>query len=379
MSGAHAYLPPSGAGSWVYCAMWALMNRLYPSEDTQESREGTAAHWVFVEQFWNRPVTLASVAENGIPVSQKMIDGGALYVRTVDEDLVKLGLNRSVLRVEEPVAIPSVHEANWGTPDTWFIQDEGSVWLYDYKFGHRFVDSFGNWQLIDYALGVADKLQIYDPATRFNFAVIQPRNYDGDGPVRRWTCTLAELRVFASKLKTAAIAAVAALVPGAPPATATPGAHCYECPGRHACKPLQQSGYKGVWLSGQSVPVILSDEALGMELKLLRDAAEILKHRIGGLEADAIERMTRKGRRVLHFAMEQSLGMEGWKVPDDQVIAMGKLFGKQLGKTKALTPKQAVAAGMPSELVAPLIKQETKGLKLVEDDGKKAAKAFGSR
>ena len=374
MAGVHAFLPPSGAGSWVHCAMWATMNRLYPQDDSPETLEGNAAHWCFVELFWNRPLSLASVADNGIPVTQEMIDGAQLYVRTVDEHLRERGLDRSVLVVEGRVTMPSVHALNFGTPDTRYGWNRSGLHAFEYKFGHRFVDAYQNWQNIDYLLGMADQIPDFDDLTTpFSLTVVQPRNHDGEGYVRTWMGMMHELRPFRNILAAAADKAVA------PNPTATPGAHCYECPGRHACLPLQRSGYKVVWLSKQSVPIELSDDALGNELKLLRDAAEVLKHRIGGLEDDAMLRMTRKGRSVPHFAIEQALGREAWNRPVEDVIAMGKLFGKDLGKPGVLTPKQAKEAGMPAALVDPMIKQETRGLKLVEDDGRKAAKAFGRK
>src|SRR5947199_221161 len=120
MGGLHAYLPPSGAPHWRFCAMWAAMNEAFPQGDTEDAATGTAAHWVFEQMFYARPVDLTSVAANGVPVTQEMLDGAALYVRVVDADLAALGLDRRYLVIERPVAMPTVHAQNWGTPDTWF-------------------------------------------------------------------------------------------------------------------------------------------------------------------------------------------------------------------------------------------------------------------
>lgn len=378
MSGQHAFLPPSGAAAWVACAAWPTMNARYPQEDTPEAAEGTAAHWSFGEMFAGRPAHVGQVAPNGVALTAEMIEGAALYVRVIDADLASDGVDRRYLAVEQRVAIPFVHAHNWGTPDTrYFAQARRVLRIYDFKFGHDFVDAFQNWQCVDYSCGVVDDLAAQmgitsaqlDQAIEIEIVVIQPRNYDREGPIRRWRVPASDHRARYNILAGAAERAMQ------PNPAATTGEQCKHCPGRHTCPQAQQAAYSIVDRAGESVPVELSDAALGRELRMLEVGAERLKARITGLQQDAFARLTR-GRSVPYYALEPTLGREGWAKPPEEVIAIAAAMGVNVGKPGVLTPKQAEAAGLPAAVVKAFTVQESKGLKLVVDTGQRAAKAF---
>ena len=74
---AHSFLPPSGAAAWSRCAQWPSMNAAYPQDDTPESLEGTAAHWVLANMLDERCSTPkeGELAPNGIMVTGEMLDG----------------------------------------------------------------------------------------------------------------------------------------------------------------------------------------------------------------------------------------------------------------------------------------------------------------
>lgn len=379
MSGGHAFLPPSGAAAWVACPAWPSMTARYPQDDTPESMEGTAAHWVFEQTFAGQQTAFGQVAPNGIVLTEEMLDGGDVYVETIDQDLARCGLDRSVLHVEQRVAMPEIHALNSGTPDTWFYAPSAhTLYEYDYKFGHDFVDAFQNWQLVDYEAGIIDVLAHMwgQPPAEFDqhlwveFVVVQPRNYDRAGPVRRWRVKACDLRAMHNRLRSAAERAVV------PEPVAQPGDQCEHCPGRHACNALQREGYRAAAKAGSSVPVELPPAALATELRMLRSAQVMLKARVTGLEEETFARV-RRGESVPGFGMEPTFGREGWSQPAGAVIAMGQMLGKDISKPGVLTPKQAIKAGMPEALVKSMTTQESKGLKLVEVDSTAAAKVFG--
>lgn len=378
MSAAHAFLPPSGAGCWVACPAWPTMNARYPQDDTPESMEGTAAHWVFEQTFAGQQTALGQVAPNGIVLTEEMLDGADVYVEAIDQDLKLCGFDRSALSVEGRVTMPDVHPLNWGTPDTWFYAAGANMLnLYDYKFGHDFVDAFENWQLADYTVGILDGLvgegaldPQYRATTIVNFIVVQPRNYDRSGPVRRWSVPAYKLADMQNRLRVAALAATVA------EPVAQPGRQCKHCPGRHACNALQREGYAAAALAGSSVPVELPPAALATELRMLRSAQAMLKARVTGLEEETFARV-RRGESVPGFGIEETFGREGWSQPPGAVIAMGQMLGKDVSKPGVLTPKQAIKAGMPEALVKSMTTKESKGLKLAEVDSTAAAKVFG--
>lgn len=381
MSGAHAYLPPSGAGEWVACAMWPLMNAMYPQDDTEESREGTAAHWVWEPHLsYGAPLpAVGEFAPNGVPVSEEMLDGADLYVRTIDAALAATGYSRASLQVEYRVAMPHIHELNWGTLDTsFYAANLRRLYVFDYKFGHGFVDAFENWQCVDYLCGLVDDLArmygqepaLFEHGLSVTIVVVQPRNYDSSGPVREWTVPAADLRAMWNKLKAAAERALE------PVPLATTGPQCEHCPGRHACSANQRQGYRAVALSRRSLPLELPAQALATELAILEDAQRDLEARISGLHADAEVRVKR-GEAVPGYGLQPSVGREGWSVAPELAVSMAKMIGIDIAKPGALTPAQARKAGVPADVVASISGRPVGGMKLARIDQAALRKTFG--
>lgn len=373
----HAFLPPSGAAAWVVCAQWPHMNRRHPEPDSAESLEGTAAHWAFGEMLFGRVVAEGQVTPNGVVLTEEMIEGAELYVETVDARLALHGLDRSALMVERRVAIPRVHPHNDGTPDTWFYaRAAGVVEVLDFKFGHKFVDAFENWQLIDYACGILDQIGValdgvQDVNTRVVMTVVQPRSYVAAGPVRSWSTLASNLRGHFNRLATAA----QFVFEPDERRKATPSDECEYCPGRHACGALQQSAYLAADKAGASTPVDLTPAAAALELRMLQRAQKRLAARVSGLEA-TVEAQLKRGLPVPFFALEATAGREAWNKPLDEILALGSLFRVNIAKPGVLTPKQAIKAGVPEAVVLPYVARPGAGTKLVASTGDQAAKVF---
>src|SRR6185437_8910195 len=153
----HSSLPPSSAARRVACPGSRALEKLFPEEqESQEAREGTAAHWVANEMLCNEPTrpdpAIGFITPNGESVTQEMIDGGQLYVNTVMETvtLVKFfealeAPDQTIYKcgIEEKIDISNVHPECWGTPDFWFFDPKiNKLTVIDYKFGHRFVEVY---------------------------------------------------------------------------------------------------------------------------------------------------------------------------------------------------------------------------------------------
>ena len=345
MSGSHAFLPPSGAAIWVKCAAAPSMWQRYPEpEDSLESMEGTAAHWAFEQLFAGQNIDVGLLAPNGVVLTDEMCEGAELFYDTVMED------HRGPHHVELRIDIPRVHLSNWGTPDlfNWGttvagrgLPEEMVLRIYDYKFGHGYVDEFENWQLIDYAAGlIGDD----DTHVTVQLTIVQPRCYHRDGPVRRLTVRASELRAQINILRAAAEAA------HEPNPIATVNPKCKHCSGRHACETYQRTALEAADLSMRSVPLDLTPQALGLELSMLKRAQAALDGRISGLE-QSVEAAVKQGQRVPGWSIEYTNGRQAWMVPTDEVVALGEMMQVDLSKKAVVTPKQAVKAGLDPALV----------------------------
>lgn len=372
MSGKHAFLPPSGAGAWQVCAMWPTMTALYPeAEDKPEAMEGDAAHWACAQTLAGVLIDVGLIAPNGVTLTDEMIEGAELYFDAVQPSGDE--------RVEQHVTMPSIHAQNDGTPDAWaFAHDPttgiATLFIWDYKFGHDFVEVFENWQLIDYAAGILDQLGIdgaADQHIKVRMTIVQPRSYHRDGPVRSWSVMASDLRPYFNKLRAAAEAATSAQ----PVATVDPVRACKHCPGRHACEAFQRAAYTGMDVAIASAPLELSAHALGLELRMIQHYVKVLTARATGLEEQALATI-RRGQSVPFFGVEQSTGREAWTRPIEEVIALGDMMGVKLARPDVLTPKQAIKAGLPAEIVAPYADTPRGAMKLVPDNGTQARRIF---
>ncbi len=371
MSGTHAYLPPSGAAAWVQCALWPLMNATYPQEGDEGTAEGDAFHWLSfmtIKGFPEANIPNGTRAPNGVVIDEEMQEGLEIVVNSLDFGL------RDEFKIEERMHGRRVHATlNNGTPDLGWYKF-GNLHVYDWKYGHEFVDEFENWQLINYAAFWLEKLQaqgVEDHMVMVHLHVVQPRAYHPRGSHRVWTIRGSDLRAYINILAGAAERAIVANP------VATTGPSCKHCPGRHACEPFQQVAGTAIELSKQAFPMEMPPAALGSELRMLWAAKDRLAARITGLEAEA-EKLVRSGVNVPHTMLEASGGREGWAKPIEEIVALGQLMGVSTAKIAVITPNQARKLGIPKEVVAEYATRPSGSTKLVLDDGSKARRAFGA-
>lgn len=364
----HAPLAPSSASRRKACAGSRKMEALYPQpDDSPHALEGTAAHWAASEMLSGRTVDSGQIAENGVMLTDEMIEAATMYV----DEVRKIG-NCGV--VEQTITIQYIHDQCWGTPDAFgFDNTKGVLYLWDFKYGHRFVDVFENWQLIEYAAGILDLLGvdgIKDQHITVVMTIVQPRCYVGGSPVRSWSLRASDLRGYFNEAR---MFEAKAMVNDA---TLTVSPECRDCSARHACPALQRASYADMNIATEAVPFDLPPEALGTELRYIQSAIDTLTARATSLEEQALS-MIRQGKPIPHFTAQHGYGRERWVKPEAEVIAMGELMGVKLGVTKLVTPKQAIKAGMPEAVVKSFTEIPRGELKLVPDDGSKARKIFG--
>lgn len=331
--------------------------------------EGTAAHWCFEQMFAGVTPEVGATAPNGVLATDEMLDGAEMFV-----DAVRSMVPADVcLYVEDKLMMSNViHEANWGTPDT-FALTANDVWLFDYKFGHRYVEEFENWQLIDYVAGIyqacAPQGGLLD-STAVHITIVQPRVFNRGQPVRTWTTTIGALKPYWEKLRAAAPMAMCDDAP------CVPGDWCEHCNGRHACEALQRTALAATDAAFGSIPLVLPPLAAARELRAMQRSASMLEARITGLQQQLLD-LCRAGVNVPHYGIERAQGRQRWIKPIPEVIALGQMFGLKLDKPGVITPKQSVKLGIPAGVVAQMSDEPLGEWRLVEVTTDKARKVFG--
>ena len=328
----HARFSPSSFSRIMACAGSHVLAARYPNEDSPASIEGTAAHFVAAERLQSgHCFELGHVMPNGVACTQEMIEGAEMLADYV----ARFATPTSDLAIEQRVSCQVLHPEAWGTPDlSFWVGSE--LHLVDYKFGHRFVSEFENWQLIGYAAGLLAHLDGHaDQSVTVHMHIVQPRNYSSRGPCRHWTVAASDLRGYfnqlAARLREIDAGRVSCQI----------GEHCMYCPARLGCVTLQQAGYTVCDISGEPVALDLPLEAASLELIYLTRAASALKARIAGLE-EQVEAEINRGSRAPHHAIVSSQGNERWIRPVVDVAAIGQMFGVDLmKKPDVVTPTQA--------------------------------------
>jgi hypothetical protein len=233
------------------------------------------------------------------------------------------------------------------------------------------VEVFENWQLLNYASAIAYSLGLTtaDTLLSVNLHIVQPRAYHRNGPVRSWSLSGEALRGYTDRLRESAKMAML-LAP-----SCITGDECRYCPARHACPALLTVGYGAIEASGASLPLDMPPAVMGMLLRQVRDGIKRLSAIETGLEQQALAAI-RGGSRVSGWHAEAGAGRERWRVGYDEVIALGAAMGVEVAKPALITPKQAVKAGLPREVVDCYTETPSGEVKLVADDGRLAC-VFG--
>lgn len=402
----HARVSPSSLSLTVACnASLQLQESVPPLPETDEEAEGHAGHWIarrYVAGYGAELPVGTKFQYRGTEwkVDADMFAGAKLYERA-------LGGVHPDLHIEERVEVKRVHLFEcWGTPDAYrYFNDARAAYescppglpaerfaagkikiirVGDYKYGHRYVEVFENFQLGSYVSGVADAfgLDDLDDNLYVELVLVQPRSYHINGPVRMWRTKLIDLRAI---INVANNAAHRALTPfnapiGAP--LATTGSHCIDCKARHVCAALQKNVMHLVDFSHSPERVELPAWALGQELLIVQDARKRLEAREEGLAAQA-EAVLRAGQSVPHYSMGPGRSILTYfdDVNTDELVGLGELIGIDLRKKlerkdQVVTPTQAIQLGIDEAVMRSYAHRPKGALRLVRDNPVTARKVF---
>jgi hypothetical protein len=374
LTAAHSPVAASSAARRIQCPQSATWEAMYPdSEDDEAAREGEAAHWVVSQMLTGHLTDAGMVAPNGVVITPEMEAGADLMFNEATRALEPYGLKPQQGQVEQRVAIPSVHAAHFGTPDYYIVVNRPGapplVLLWDYKFGHLPVPAFENAQMVDYLAGICTGMP---ETTEIQVTIVQPRSYTREGPVRRWSTTLGNMRGLFNR---SAAAAAEALGPN--PRTRV-GPECAYCKARHACPALAAQSFGAMDEAFHATRMDLTPEQIGLELRMLARAEQRLKARKSGL-AEQATRLLRQGHRVPGWSMQPGQVREQWTVPAEVVISTGAAMGVKVAKPpEPLTPRQARDAGLDPVVVAALSERGKAAPALTQDDDNVGRMIFGA-
>lgn len=391
---------PSALDLTVKCPASMRLQASIPAlPETDEQAEGHVAHIVALAHaslHMRERFALGckfSYNNREWTIDQDMIAGATLYAR-------EMGGYHSDLRLEDPVGCPSIHPQCAGTPDAWrFFPDARKAHaecppempsdlfnagllkilrVGDYKYGHRYVEVFGNFQMTAYTTGIMQRLNLtdLDPGLWLELFIVQPRCYTPEGKVRVWRIRADQLRAY---INVASSASHQALSDN--PLCRTNDS-CVDCKARHACTTLQYSAGALVEFSTSPEIAELPPNALGVELATIQDAIKRLEARATGLEAQA-ETLLRQGKAIPHFHLKPGRSVLTYHedVDTDELVSFGDLINVNLRKMLTrkelvVTPTQALQLGVDEVTMRSYASRPHAALKLARDNIIKFKKVF---
>ncbi len=372
------------ANNWVACNGCISMQTHYPAlpgEVSESRREGIAIHELVQRELefmkyqpddyphHDRSKSVGSTSSNGVLITSDMVDaaGGA-----VDDVLKVVKLGGCRLEVEEPVDCSFIH------PDLKQIKPDCYVWnantttldVWDFKFGHRIVEAFENYQLILYVFGILPYVN-YDATIRMH--IFQPFVSHSEGISRVWECKLFELRdkyinpLFENAKRAADGTGVC-----------TPGSACNDCSGRRGCESLQRSIYSALDYHDCATPAELKGVGLASEYNLLTHHIDLLKSRLTGIEEQVMYDIS-QGEVVPGLSVTIGKGRKGWRkdIDKEEIAIMGDRMGVDLRKPLDLeTPTKCIKLGVDESVINAYSETPNGKMKIVKNDDYKIRKMF---
>lgn len=189
--------------------------------------------------------------------------------------------------IEFPISSP-VHPLFFGSLDfgSVLLKTLTRIKVVDYKGGEGItVEATENPQLRYYAFGIVDGLEResgeeFSDDTPVDIAIVQPRAFHVDGPIREWTTTVGELKAWVYDVLVPAMEATAL------DETLDAGPHCRFCPAKLVC-PMLTSLFRAACLANPKEVVNYDDVSLA---RSYRHRAAV-KFYLNALEAETFRRL----------------------------------------------------------------------------------------
>jgi hypothetical protein len=351
-----------------------MMSQAFPEPEggSEYAREGTVAH-ALAERM------ILSAARAGI--NRPDNDGSEMYkAASIYADDVYRVMNETKIMggdnfyLEQQVAAPEIHPLCFGTVDCAIFDKENlRLHIWDFKYGYAPVDAYRNLQLIIYAVGILSRYDLGWPTDDLHividFNIVQPRAFKETGAIDRWKVPYWDLRGIINRIKQAADECVKA------GAEVRSGSHCRYCPAMANCPAALKAGVGLFEVAQQNQPVDLRPDQTALMYDITSRAIEHLKYLQSAYE-EKLKHALRSGSNVPGWRLKETYGRETWQVEPQVVIDLTKKYGVDLSKLSILTPAQLRKAGVPAEVIKPLIDRPNTGFKLNKCDPSVARKVF---
>lgn len=336
------------------------------SAPTIDKQEGIAAHYVAASvlsgKFTDPLEFVERQTPNGVWVSPEIAENVAIYVNYCTEHYYQVPTIQTWVENTVTFEVPG---ARIGCrPDfIGFDSATNTLFIEDFKYGHRLVEAEMNWTLIADAIGAMLAYNL--TPDHVVLAISQPRPFHPDGKRREWRITGDYFRELYGWLSRFFVDQ---------PQNLVSGPHCSGCLAVAFCPAARQAEFNAVDVA--STVVIRDDmgeDDIRQALLTIDRASDALELRAEALRELAKTRI-RQGKIIGDYVIEQTYGHYAVKAEFKDPAVLKVLTGVDVTDTKLVSKTEMIRRGV-SQAVADLITyRPTTGEKLVRRNVNNRAK-----
>jgi len=320
---AHSSLGASSCSRWMACPASVSRSEGKENKESAFAAEGTLAHELAEICLLGKEVPkemLISQEDNG----QEMIGHVQVYVDYINDILSKHP--DAECSVEERFHLDWIDKELFGTNDCCVVDPFNKMWVIDFKYGQGInVQAKDNKQLLYYALGAAKESDV----SEVELVIVQPRV---DDPIKTWTISMDELKVFEEELK-AGVEATRVTEPHA-----ESGSHCRFCLAAPTCITHRDAAYAVAQVEFSEVEEIALPKASELspeQLSKVLLGAKLLEGWVKEIKQYAHDQ-AEKGNVVEGFKLVSKRANRKWVDESEVIGEMEDLFGEELFEPKKL-------------------------------------------
>lgn len=327
----HSPIGASSMSRWARCPGSVRLSATVPPPPTSKyAEEGTRAHEL-------AELILKGLTPKPEAHPKAMLEAVMVFVDAVRGDMRSvLACEGSHIFIEHGFDLRFLHDDLWGTCDVAiYYPGAKHLQIWDYKHGAGIpVEVDGNEQCKYYGVGALLTIKVDGKPIEVRTVetiIVQPRCHHNDGPIRRKTYPVQEIRDFADEIVRCAKATKA------PNAPLVPGTHCRFCPAAGVCTEVHNRALAVAREEFSPTPNGVSPEKLGE----LLDWIPKFKAWIAAVEDFAFNEAN-QNRAPKGYKLVNKRGQRKWKDNVDAAILELTLDipREKLTETSLLSPAQ---------------------------------------
>lgn len=163
----HARLSPSSSSRWLTCTASVVEAEKYENTTNKAAEWGTVTHGI--GELLLKDLEIPKIVEERV-WNDEQYECALEYANYVREFITK----DSVVLIEEQFNLSSISEGQFGTSDATVLNDT-HLHIFDLKTGHNIVNAEENTQMMLYAIGAVDELEMIHDIETITLHIVQTR------------------------------------------------------------------------------------------------------------------------------------------------------------------------------------------------------------